>query len=135
MGSRRLVSLAGVIDGFRSWMQSYETNTMYSGHDVAILMTGFEPLLPFTLVIGLLMVVSIDLLPGLSRHAPPSPWITEEVRTAKCHLRKAEKQWRSSALTIHRQSFVGERNFKTTTKRLTLSTKRKYHCENLSVCS
>ena len=47
-GSRRLVSLAGVIEGFRGWMQSYETNTMYSGHDVAILMTGSEYLLPFS---------------------------------------------------------------------------------------
>ena len=40
VGRERLVSLAGVIEGFRNWMHSYETNTMYSGHDVAILMTG-----------------------------------------------------------------------------------------------
>ncbi|XP_070194177.1 A disintegrin and metalloproteinase with thrombospondin motifs like [Littorina saxatilis] len=40
IGGEPLVSLSGVIEGFRGWMHAYETNSKYAGHDVAILMTG-----------------------------------------------------------------------------------------------
>ena len=60
----------------------------------------------------------------LDRHAPlvtrtvtvrPSaPLITEEVKPAKCNLRKAERQWRSSGLTVHRQIFTEQRNLRKT---------------------
>ena len=63
----------------------------------------------------------------LDRHAPlvtrtvaarPSaPWITEEVKAAKCNLCKAERRWRSSGLTVHRQIFVEQRNLKKNTKK------------------
>ena len=50
----------------------------------------------------------------LDRHAPlvtrtvtarlSAPWITDEVKAAKCNVRKAERRWRSSGLTVRFQS-------------------------------
>ena len=59
VGTERLVSLAGVIEGFRNWMHSYETNTMYSGHDVAILMTGVSVVVVLLLVLVVVVVVVV----------------------------------------------------------------------------
>ncbi|XP_025109393.1 uncharacterized protein LOC112573337 [Pomacea canaliculata] len=39
-GSRERVSLDDVLEGFRAWIQTYESNTMNPPHDVAVLMTG-----------------------------------------------------------------------------------------------
>ena len=46
----------------------------------------------------------------LDRHAPlvtrtvtarlSAPWITDEVKAAKCNVRKAERRWRSSGLAV-----------------------------------
>ena len=78
----------------------------------------------------------------LDRHAPlvtrtdtarPSaPWITEEVKAAKCNLRKAERRWRSSGLTVHEQIYMEQRNVK---NRAILSVKRKHFREKLSKCN
>ena len=35
----------------------------------------------------------------------PSPWLTPEIALAKRERRQAERQWRSSGLTIHKQIF------------------------------
>ena len=63
---------------------------------------------------------------------PPVPWITEEVKATKCNLCKAERQWRSGGLTVHKVIFffVKQRNLKI---RVILSAKRKHYCEKLRV--
>ena len=45
---------------------------------------------------------------------PSAPWITEEVKAAKCNLRKANRRWLSSGLTVHKQIFIEQRNVKKT---------------------
>ena len=80
----------------------------------------------------------------LDRHAPlvtrtvtartSALWITEEVKVAKCNLRKAERQWRSSSLTVHRQIFVGQRNLRKK-NRVILSVKRKHYSDKSSECN
>ena len=78
----------------------------------------------------------------LDRHAPlvtqiytahtSAPWITEEVNAAKCNLREAERQWRSSGLTVHSQMFLEQITMK---KGVILSADRKHYCETLSECN
>ena len=60
----------------------------------------------------------------MDRHAPlvtrcvshrrSAPWLTDEVREARRGRRQAERRWRSTRLTVHREIFVKER---TTVKR------------------
>ena len=55
----------------------------------------------------------------IDRHAPlvtrcvshrrSAPWLTDEVREAHRRRRQAERRWRSTRLTAHRESFVKER--------------------------
>ncbi|XP_070188783.1 uncharacterized protein [Littorina saxatilis] len=40
---------------------------------------------------------------------PSAPWLTPEVSTAKQDRRRAEREWRKSALTVHRQIFAFHR--------------------------
>ena len=63
---------------------------------------------------------------------PSAPWITEEVKVAKCNLRKAERRWRSSGLTVHKQIFIEQKSVK---KRVILCAKCKHFCEKLSQCN
>ena len=56
----------------------------------------------------------------LDRHAPlvtrividrtSAPWITLEIKQAKVQRRLAERKWRESGLTVHREMFVKQRN-------------------------
>ena len=55
-----------------------------------------------------------------------------EVKAVKCNLRKAERRWRSSGLTVHKQIFIEQTNVK---KRVILSAKRKHFCDELSKCN
>jgi hypothetical protein len=51
----------------------------------------------------------------IDKHAPlrskrivlrqPAPWLTEEIRAARCELRHAERTWKATRLTIHEQIF------------------------------
>ena len=41
---------------------------------------------------------------------PPAPWLTPEIAEAKRSRRRAERLWRSSKLTVHRQMFQSARS-------------------------
>jgi hypothetical protein len=41
---------------------------------------------------------------------PVTPWYNEEINTAKRARRNAERKWRSTRLTVHRQIFVAKRD-------------------------
>ena len=55
----------------------------------------------------------------LDRHAPSvtrrvrdrtsAPWMSKEVRAARQRWRRAERRWRKTRLTVHREIFVKER--------------------------
>ncbi|GFS17364.1 hypothetical protein ElyMa_001495600 [Elysia marginata] len=36
---------------------------------------------------------------------PPAPWLTPQVKAAKQERRKAERQWKKSGLTVHRDIY------------------------------
>nr|KAG5708689.1 hypothetical protein BaRGS_034906 [Batillaria attramentaria] len=44
------------------------------------------------------------------RDRPSSPWLSDDVRDARRKRRAAERRWRKSGLTIHRQMFVHQRS-------------------------
>nr|KAG5695585.1 hypothetical protein BaRGS_034007 [Batillaria attramentaria] len=44
------------------------------------------------------------------RDRPSSPWLSGDVRDARRKRRAAERRWRKSGLTIHRQMFVHQRS-------------------------
>ena len=48
---------------------------------------------------------------------PSAPWITEEVKAAKCNLRKAEMRWCSIGLSVRKQIFIEQRNVKKQTNK------------------
>ena len=42
-------------------------------------------------------------------HRRSAPWLTDKVREARRRRRQAERRWRSTRLTVHREIFVKER--------------------------
>ena len=68
---------------------------------------------------GLLDVYDTGLRKVLDRHAPlttrrvsdcPSaPWMTDGIKAAKRELRRAERQWRDTRLTVHREIYTKQR--------------------------
>ena len=68
---------------------------------------------------GLLDVYDTGLRQVLDRHAPlttrrvsdrPSaPWMTDGIKAAKRELRQAERQWRDTRLTVHREIYTKQR--------------------------
>nr|KAG5707148.1 hypothetical protein BaRGS_017832 [Batillaria attramentaria] len=44
------------------------------------------------------------------RDRPSSPWLSDDVRDARRKRRAAERRWRKSGLTIHRQMFAHQRS-------------------------
>ena len=49
---------------------------------------------------------------------PMTPWYTSELSVEKRDLRRAERVWRQSGLTVHRQIYTGRRNnFRTSLKK------------------
>ena len=43
------------------------------------------------------------------RDRPSAPWMTEEIREARRRLRLAERRWRATRLTVHREIYAKER--------------------------
>ena len=68
---------------------------------------------------GLLDVYDTGLRQALDHHAPlttrrvsdrPSvPWMTDDIKAAKRELRRAERQWRATRLTVHRDIYTKQR--------------------------
>ena len=83
--------------------------------------------MPFNSDVGALQLDSSDLLHSynsglrevLDKHAPlrhrritdrsSAPWLTVQVKEAKQQRRCAERRWRKSGLTVHRQIFIHHR--------------------------
>ena len=57
---------------------------------------------------------------------PPAPWLTPQILSAKRERRKAERRWRSSNLTVHKQMFYSARS---KVSKMISASKRK-HFEN-----
>ena len=58
---------------------------------------------------------------------PEAPWYNEEIDLAKKARRKAEKTWRKTKLTVHREIYVGTRE----TVNLLLQRAKEHHYSNL----
>ena len=54
---------------------------------------------------------------------PAAPWMTAEIIAAKQQRRRAERKWRKTGLTVHRQIYAGHRN---TVSRMIRDAKRKF---------
>ena len=100
--------------------------------------------------VGALQLNSSDLLHSynsglrevLDKHAPlrhrritdrPSaPWLTVQIKEAKQQRRCAERRWRKSGLTVHRQIFIHHRE---KVKKLFLQAKKNYVCNKIESSS
>ena len=70
-----------------------------------------------------------------SRAATPlwsAPWLTDEVREARRRRRQAERRWRSTRLTVHREVFDKER---TTVKRCIRDARKLHYSSKIDICS
>ena len=61
----------------------------------------------------------------------PAPWLNSEVKSAKKERRKAERRWRHSNLTVHRQIFQSLNIF---VNRLIQSLKKVFYCDKIQSC-
>ena len=83
-----------------------------------------------------------DLREVMDRHAPlvtrqvtdrsSAPWVTEEIHEERRQLRKAERKWRESELTVHREIFVTHRR---RVKSLVRAAKRQHYCDKVASCT
>ena len=80
---------------------------------------------------------------GLDRHAAPSvtrrvrdrpsaPWMTEEIREARRRRRLAERRWRATRLTVHREIYAKAR---AAVKACVQEAKRRFYCEKIDFSS
>ena len=60
------------------------------------------------------------------RDRPSAPWMTEEIREARRRRRLAERRWRATRLTVHREIYAKERAF---VKACVQEAKRRFYCE------
>ena len=72
------------------------------------------------------------LTPRRVTNRPSAPWMTDDVKAAKRELRKTERQWRKSRLTVHRQIFVKQRAAYTSCVR---AAKKQHYSELISDCT
>lgn len=63
---------------------------------------------------------------------PSAPWLTTEIKAARRKQRQAERRWRKSKLTVHRQTFLSLRE---QTKQLVNDAKSKHVCRRIQDCS
>ena len=67
------------------------------------------------------------------RDRPSAPWMSEKVRTARRQRRRAERRWRKTRLTVHREIFVKER---AAMRSCVQAAKRQIYCDRIdSICS
>ena len=77
----------------------------------------------------------------LNKHAPPKeksivirpqqPWFSDDLHLAKSEKRKAERLWRRTGLTVHREIFKEERD---KYNKLLLSSKVSYYNQRIIDC-
>ena len=63
---------------------------------------------------------------------PSAPWLTVQIKGAKQQRRCAERRWRKSGLTVHRQIFIHHRE---KVKKLFLQAKKNYVCNKIESSS
>ena len=67
------------------------------------------------------------------RDRPSAPWMSEEVRAARRQRRRAERRWRNTRPTVHREIFVKER---APVRSCVQAAKRQFYCDRIdSICS
>ena len=66
------------------------------------------------------------------RDRPSAPWMTEELREARRRRRLAERRWRATRLTVHREIYANER---AVVKACVQETKRRFYCEKIDSSS
>ena len=89
----------------------------------------------------LLSVYNTCLRQTLDHHAPlisrtvtdrtSAPWMTLEVKQAKVERRIAERKWRQSGLTVHREMYAKQRSL---VSNLISKAKKDYICEKIVDC-
>jgi hypothetical protein len=62
---------------------------------------------------------------------PNTPWYSDEVRSAKQNRKKAEKQWRKTKLTVHRQIFKDKCR---EVNRSLIKAKKDFYCTKILEC-
>ena len=77
----------------------------------------------------------------LDRHVPlvtctvtdrtSAPWMTLEIKQAKVQRRLAERKWRESVLTVHREIYVKQCNL---VSNMISKVKKDYHCHKIVNC-
>ena len=90
----------------------------------------------------LLGVYNTCFLQLFDRHAPlvtrtvkdcaSAPWMTLEIKQAKAQRRLAERKWRESGLTVHREIYVKQRNL---VSNMISKAKKDYLCHIMVNCS
>ena len=85
-----------------------------------------------------LSVYNACLRPALDHHAPlatrtvtdrtSAPWMTLEVKQARVERRIAERKWRQSGLTVHKEIYAKQRNL---VSNLISKVKNDYICEQI----
>ena len=73
--------------------------------------------------------------PSVTRHVrdrPSAPWMTEEIREARRRRRQAERRWRETRLTVHREIYAKER---AAVRACVQAAKRRFFCEKISSSS
>ena len=66
------------------------------------------------------------------RDRPSVPWMTEEIREARRRRRQAERRWRETRLTVHREIYAKER---TAVRVCVKAAKRWFFCEKIGSSS
>ena len=66
------------------------------------------------------------------RDCPSAPWMTEEIREARRRRRLAERRWRATRLTFHREIYAKER---AAVKACVQEAKRRFYCEKIDSSS
>ena len=65
-------------------------------------------------------------------HRRSALWLTDEVREARRRRRQAERRWRSTRLTVHREIFVKEQ---ATMKKFIQDTRKLHYSSKIDICS
>ena len=65
------------------------------------------------------------------RDCPSAPWMTEEIRDARRRRRLAERRWRATRLTVHREIYAKER---AAVKACIQEAKRRFQFDSSSSC-
>ncbi|WP_374211094.1 endonuclease/exonuclease/phosphatase family protein, partial [Thiolapillus sp.] len=66
------------------------------------------------------------------RDRPSAPWMTEEIREARRRRRQAERRWRETRLTVHREIYAKER---AAVRACVQAAKRRFFCEKIGSSS